>query len=469
MLRRLAVGVTGAFLLAVALPAAAVPLDPNGTFVDDDASVHEADIEALYEAGITKGCNPPTNDAFCPDRAVTRGEMATFLVRSMAIAGIPVADPDPDRFVDDDASVHVDTISAIGATGVSRGCNPPANDRFCPDDDLTRGQMAAFLVRAFGYTDDDPTDDRFGDDDTSEFEGDIEALATAGVTLGCNPPANDRFCPDDPVTRGQMASFIVRALGLSPLLPPTVEDAVLVRPFFLLDQPEGGPFLASLARYVPAGEDTPERAVTELLAGLAEAETSQTPAFSTTVPEGTELLGLTVAAGVATVDLSENFDDGGGSASMFGRLGQLTFTLLDFDEIDEVMVELEGVPVTVFSSEGIDISGGLDPAFFFDTGVLPELLPTSPAWFEFLGNEFTVQGWGRSFEAQFSWELYDDDGALLSEGIAMGGAGPDWGSFTFDVAYVLDRRQVGTLTLVEFSAQDGSRINVRETAVWLEP
>jgi hypothetical protein len=51
----------------------------------------------------------------------------------------------------------------------------------------------------------------------------------------------------------------------------------------------------------------------------------------------------------------------------------------------------------------------------------------------------------------------------------MGGAGPDWGSFTFDVAYVLDRRQVGTLTLVEFSAQDGSRINVRETAVWLEP
>jgi len=51
---------------------------------------------------------------------------------------------------------------------------------------------------------------RFTDDDSSIFESDIEWLAAANVTLGCNPPANDRFCPDDPVTRGQMAAFMHR-------------------------------------------------------------------------------------------------------------------------------------------------------------------------------------------------------------------------------------------------------------------
>ncbi len=76
---------------------------------------------------------------------------------------------------------------------------------------MTRGQMAAFLVRALGLTDRGSAD--FVDDDGSIFEADIERLATAGITKGCNPPVNDRFCPDDPVTRGQMAAFLHRALG----------------------------------------------------------------------------------------------------------------------------------------------------------------------------------------------------------------------------------------------------------------
>ncbi|MDH4119532.1 MAG: hypothetical protein OEW30_19275, partial [Acidimicrobiia bacterium] len=61
--------------------------------------------------------------------------------------------------------------------------------------------------------------DRFADDNGSVFEADIEALAAAGITVGCNPPINDRFCPDDPVLRDQMASFIGRALGLAPIVP----------------------------------------------------------------------------------------------------------------------------------------------------------------------------------------------------------------------------------------------------------
>jgi hypothetical protein len=72
--------------------------------------------------------------------------------------------------------------------------------------------MAAFLVRALGYTA-GAGSDRFTDDDGSVFEADIERLAEAGVTKGCNPPENDMFCPNAPVTRGQMAAFLHRALG----------------------------------------------------------------------------------------------------------------------------------------------------------------------------------------------------------------------------------------------------------------
>jgi hypothetical protein len=74
--------------------------------------------------------------------------------------------------------------------------------------------MAAFLVRAMGYTNRGSTD--FTDDNGNVFEADIERLAAAGVTSGCGPTA---FCPNDNVTRGQMAAFLHRALGGGVLYP----------------------------------------------------------------------------------------------------------------------------------------------------------------------------------------------------------------------------------------------------------
>jgi hypothetical protein len=71
--------------------------------------------------------------------------------------------------------------------------------------------MAAFLVRAFEYSN-GGTGDYFVDDNDSLFENAIDKLRVAGVTLGCNPPVNNRYCPNDYVTRGQMAAFLKRAL-----------------------------------------------------------------------------------------------------------------------------------------------------------------------------------------------------------------------------------------------------------------
>lgn len=63
--------------------------------------------------------------------------------------------------------------------------------------------------------------DLFVDGNGSVFEDDINKLGTAGVTKGCNPPTNDRFCPNGLVKRDEMASFLTRALGLTPVTPPT--------------------------------------------------------------------------------------------------------------------------------------------------------------------------------------------------------------------------------------------------------
>ena len=179
----------------------------DGRFRDDDGSVHEPNIESIAALGVTKGCNPPDNNRFCPDASVTRGQMAAFLVRALGLPG-----GGDDRFRDDDGSVFERDIERLAAAGITKGCNPPTNDRFCPNDTVTRGQMAAFLVRAFGYRD-TGGGNHFRDDDGSTFETDIDRLATAGITKGCNPPTNDRFCPTEPVSRAQMASFLARALG----------------------------------------------------------------------------------------------------------------------------------------------------------------------------------------------------------------------------------------------------------------
>ena len=90
----------------------------------------------------------------------------------------------PDMF----DTVFIGDIAWLQATGITRGCD--GGSRFCTDDPVTRGQMAAFLVRALGLNRTGSVD--FVDDDDSVFETDIEKLAAAGITKGCNRPVNDR-------------------------------------------------------------------------------------------------------------------------------------------------------------------------------------------------------------------------------------------------------------------------------------
>ncbi len=208
----------GHVLLAYTVIAALLVVGPASAlaatdFVDvPSGHTFETDINWLSDQGITRGCNPPANDRFCPDQSVTRGQMAAFLVRALSLTA-----SGSHQFTDDDNSVFEDDIEKLAEAGITLGCNPPTNTHFCPDSAVTRGQMAAFLVRALSLTD-DGGGNNFSDDNGSVFEADIAKLAAAGITLGCNPPTNSHYCPDDAVTRGQMAAFLRRAIANRPVI-----------------------------------------------------------------------------------------------------------------------------------------------------------------------------------------------------------------------------------------------------------
>jgi len=124
-----------------------------------------------------------------------------------------------------------DQIGAILVAGITAGCSadPPL---FCPDEPITRGQMAVFLAASLGYSS-GSCRGRFSDVPVGHtFCGFIERLFLDGITEGCNTANGRSFCPDEPITRGQMAVFIETALG-SPLSPCTgrFADVPIDHPF----------------------------------------------------------------------------------------------------------------------------------------------------------------------------------------------------------------------------------------------
>jgi hypothetical protein len=171
-------------------------------FTDIAGNTFAKDIDWAYATGVTKGCNPPDNTLFCPGAKVSRGQMAAFIGRFLGLAATT-----QDFFTDDDGSTFENDINRLAAAGITKGCG---GTRFCPRETVTREQMAAFLVRAFHL---DIADDVGFADVSAEstFANDISKLATAGITKGCNPPTNSKYCPRDSVTRAQMTAFLHRA------------------------------------------------------------------------------------------------------------------------------------------------------------------------------------------------------------------------------------------------------------------
>ena len=194
-----------AALLAAAPTAAA---GAHGGLSDvPDGGAHSDAIHTLFDQRVFEGtlCG---DSLFCPDEPLTRADLAVWMVRVVDgedPSGIPGT-----RFLDIVGTGHPHWmfIERLAELGITKGCTTDGQ-RFCPDDSVTRAQMASFLVRAFNLSAAEQpagfTDVVAGAAHTSN----IDALAASGVTRGCSTEPL-RYCPQDPVTRAQMASFLVR-------------------------------------------------------------------------------------------------------------------------------------------------------------------------------------------------------------------------------------------------------------------
>ena len=170
----------------------------------DDNGTHEPNIERSSPRDHNRCSVSPPLFSRPGIHARTNGR---FSDRALEL---PAADGD--YFTDDTGSIFEDQINRLATAGITGGCSAGI---FCPNDTITREQMAAFLVRAYNYS--APGTDRFTDDEASQFEAEINLLAEAGITTGC---AVDRFCPMNPVLRDQMATFLARAELLEPIVVP---------------------------------------------------------------------------------------------------------------------------------------------------------------------------------------------------------------------------------------------------------
>jgi uncharacterized protein (DUF1800 family) len=180
---------------------------PQPEFADVDANnPFYTEISNIGYRQITVGCG---GGNYCPNDSVTRAQMAAFIVRSLGEFDPPP--PATQRFNDvlPDNPFYA-FIDRLAVLGITVGCG---GGNYCPNDFVTRGQMAAFIMRGIGIFDPPtPATQRFTDVAPDNlFYAFIDQMALRGVTAGCGATT---YCPNDFVTRAQMAAFLVRGFGL---------------------------------------------------------------------------------------------------------------------------------------------------------------------------------------------------------------------------------------------------------------
>jgi hypothetical protein len=185
---------------------------PNAWFADfldvPQADIFQAYVETIFRLGITSGCG---NGSFCRDTAVTRAQMAVFLLK--AVNGAAYVPPVCSGIFDDTPcpGQFTDWVEALAAEGITGGCG---GGNYCPSDPVTHQQMAVFLLKSEHGTSYTPPacTGVFGDVACPSLFADwIEQLAAEGVTGGCG---GGSYCPSGPSTRGQMAVFLTKTFHL---------------------------------------------------------------------------------------------------------------------------------------------------------------------------------------------------------------------------------------------------------------
>jgi germination protein M len=252
--------------------------------------------------------------------------------------------------------------------------------------------------------------------------------------------------------------------GPSPSNAPT--GTVIVRAYFLLGGGAGVEGLVPTLRNVPATPAVARAAMGVLLDGPQQRAGAGT--LSSAIPSGTTLLDLSIRNGTATVDLSREFESGGGSASARRRLGQVVYTLTQFSTVRGVLFQVEGRTVTTFGSEGVVLDGPQARADFVD--LLPSMFVDRPAFGAAAGNPTRITGNADVFEATFRIAIVDGSGRTIADQQAMATCGSGCrGTFDVSISYKVAKAQWGILRVYDPSEKDGSPQEIRDYPVWLTP
>jgi hypothetical protein len=261
---------------------------------------------------------------------------------------------------------------------------------------------------------------------------------------------------------------------------------MIVRAYFLLHDTRGeDPALVPVLRTVPESPAMATAAMRALLAGPSAKERAATPRIQSFIPADTKLLGIELADGRATVDMSAEFaslsPDAAwdlGSFELRARLAQVTYTLTQFKTIDRVSFELDGKPVEFFygmpepedgSTEAIVVDKPVTRATYRDR-FLPPIFVDRPAWGAALQMPGRVTGLTSVFEAQFRMVLLDrNDKVLVDVPVRASPGSGGWSPFDVTLSYDVSTAQWGTLRVWDLSEADGRAIAVREYPVYLRP
>jgi Sporulation and spore germination/Immunoglobulin-like domain of bacterial spore germination len=205
-----------------------------------------------------------------------------------------------------------------------------------------------------------------------------------------------------------------------------------------------GEQLTKQMRTRPATRLVATAAMQALLAGPSRSELQT--GLGTSIPEGTRLLGIAIGKGVATVDLTSQYQSGGGSRSMQARLGQVVYTLTQFPTVNAVRFHLDGEPVNVFSGEGIVLDHPVGRSDYQD--LLPAIVVTKPAPAARVSSGVVVSGTANVFEANVSVEVLDENGHALAKTFTTASCGTGCvGTFSVPVRFDVTREQHGTIVV----------------------
>ena len=173
-------------------------------------------------------------------------------------------------------------------------------------------------------------------------------------------------------------------------------------------------------------------AMEALLAGPTPRE--QAAAVGSQIPAGTQFLGLTVDAGIATVDLTSEFESGGGSASMNMRIAQVVYTLTQFPTVKGVLFELDGQRVDVLGGEGVIVDQPVTRKDYRD--LLPAILVVTPQIGARVDDPVLVEGSANVFEANVTVEVVDESGNVVGHTFTTATCGTGCrGTFSVRVPY----------------------------------